>query len=103
MVDPHQSAEMDRLDKEVLAAAAAVAAISIVREDVEAWALEAALERLGAMASLRIVSRVGKGKCGRKKEFGGERVSESFWALSLTIYKGENPRGLWPYPTVSCG
>ena len=58
MVDPSQSAEIDRFDEEVLAAAAAAAAMSIVRLDVEALALEAALERLGAMASVRNVLRV---------------------------------------------
>ena len=60
MVDPPQSAEMDRLDEEVLVAAAAAVAMSIVRLDVEALALEAVLERLGAMACLRSVLRAGK-------------------------------------------
>ena len=60
-MDPPQSAEIDRFDEEVLAAAAAAAAsMSIVRLDVDALALEAALERLGAMASVRSVLRAGK-------------------------------------------
>ena len=53
-----QSAEIDHFDEEDLAAAAA--AMSIVRLDVEALALEAALERLGAMASVRIELCAGK-------------------------------------------
>ena len=92
MVDPPQSAEIDRLDEEVLvAAAAAAAAMSMVRLDVEALALGAALERLGAMACLRSVLRTGKEMCGRKKKFGGERASEGFRNLPLTIYKGGKP------------
>ena len=58
IVDPPQSAEIERFDVEDLAAAAA--AMSIVRPDVEALALEAALERLGAMASVRSMLRAGK-------------------------------------------
>ena len=88
MVDPPQSAEMDRLDEEVLAAAAAAAAISIVRPDAEALALEAALERLGAMAYWRSELRAGKKKSGRKKKIGNERASEGFWTPPLTTYKG---------------
>ena len=57
---PPQSAEIERFDVEVLAAAAAAAAMSIVRLDVEALALEAALERLGAMASVRSMLCAGK-------------------------------------------
>ena len=53
IVDPPQSAEIDRFDVEDLAAAAAAAAMLIVLLDVEALALEAALERLGAMACVR--------------------------------------------------
>ena len=63
VVDPPQSAEIDCFDEEVLVAAAAAAAVmSTVRLDVEALALEAALERLGALACLRSVLRAGK-KC----------------------------------------
>ena len=55
-----QSAEIERFNVEVLAAAAAAGAMSIVRLDVEALALEAALERLGAMTCVRSVLRAGK-------------------------------------------
>ena len=82
MVDPLQSAEMDRFDEEVLAAA-----MSTIWLDVEALALGAALERLGAMAYLRSVLRAGKEMYGRKMKFGGERSSEGFWTLPLRIYK----------------
>ena len=67
MVDPSQSAEIDRFDEEVLAAAAAAAAMSIVRLDVKALALEAALERLGAMASVRGVLCAGKKRARGKR------------------------------------
>ena len=60
IVDPPQSAEIDRFDEEDLVAAAAAAAMSIVLLDVEALALEAALERLGAMTYVR--SRLCAGK-----------------------------------------
>ena len=78
MVDPPQSAEMDCFDEKVLAAAA-VAAMSIVRLDEEALALEAVLERLGAMAYVRSELHAGKKMSGRKKKIGGERASEGFW------------------------
>ena len=60
IVDPPQSTEIERFDVEDLAAAAAAAAMSIVRLDVEALALEAALERLGAMACVRSMLCAGK-------------------------------------------
>ena len=60
IVDPPQSAEIERFDVEVLAAAAAAAAMSIVRLGVETLAVEAAFERLGAMAYVRGVLRAGK-------------------------------------------
>ena len=89
MVDPPQSVEIDRLDEEVLAAAAAAAAaMSIVRLDEEALALEAALERLVAMASVRSVLCAGKKCTERGRRFGGEGASEDFWTLPLAIYKG---------------
>ena len=87
MVDPPQSAEIDRFDEEVLAAAAAAAAMSTVRLDVEVLALEAALGRLGAMAYWRSELRAGKKKSERKKKIGGERASEGFWTPPLAIYK----------------
>ena len=78
IVDPPQSAEIDRFDVEDLAAAAAAAAMLIVLLDVEALALEAALERLGAMAFLRSELRAGKKMSARKKKIGSERASEGF-------------------------
>ena len=98
MEEPPQSVEMDRLDEEVLAAAAAM---SIVWLDEEALALGAALERLGAMAYLQSELRTGKEICGKKKKFEGEKASEGFWSLPLTIYKGGNPRKLRPRPMVN--
>ena len=76
IVDPPQSAEIDRFDEEDLVVAAAAAAMSIVWLDVEALALEAALVRLGAMAfvwSVRGVLRAGKRKTKEKRNLGGER------------------------------
>ena len=59
--------EIECFDEEVLAAAAAAAAMSIIRLDVEVLALEAALERLGAMASVRGVLRAGKKRARGKR------------------------------------
>ena len=86
-VDPPQSAEIDLLDDEDLAAAAAVAAMSTVLLDEEALALEAVLVRLGAMAYVRSELRAGKKMSGRKKKIGGERAREGFWTPPLAIYK----------------
>ena len=88
VIDPPQSAEIDRFDEEVLAAAAAAAAMSTVRLDVEVLALEATLERLGGMVYWQSELRAGKKKSGRKKKIGGERASEGFWTPPLTTYKG---------------
>ena len=85
--DPPQSAEIDRLEED-LAAAAAAAAMSIVLLDVEALALEAALERLGAMACERSVLCAGKKMSGRKKKIGGERASKGFGTPPSAIYQG---------------
>ena len=89
MVDPSQSAEINRFDEEVLAAAAATAAMSIVRLDEGALALEAALERLGAMAYLRSELRAGKKMSGRKKKIGGERASEGFGPHPWQFIRGK--------------
>ena len=62
-VDPAQSAEIDLLDDDDLAAATAVAAMSTTLPVEEALDLEAPLVRLGAMACVRSglgVLRAGK-------------------------------------------
>ena len=84
-MDPPQSAEIDLLDDEDLAAAAAVAAMSIVLLDEEALALGAILVRLGAMAYVRSergLLREGKKRAREKKDFGVKGTSE---VLVLTL------------------
>ena len=91
IVDPPQSAEIERFDEEDLAAAAAAAAMSIVLLDVEALALEAALVRLGAMAfvrSVRDVLRAGKKGARGRREIWGRKGQVRFWSLPFAIIRG---------------
>ena len=68
-VDPPQSAEIDRLDEDF--AAAAAAAMSTVLLDEEALALGAVFVRLGAMACGRCVLSAGRDE----REEKGENLS----------------------------
>ena len=72
IVDPPQSAEIDRFDED-LAPAAAAAAMSTVLLDEEALALGATLLRLGAMASGRCVPSAGKQGAKRKEKLRRKR------------------------------
>ena len=87
--DPPQSAEIERFDVEVLAAAAA--AMSIVRLDVEALALEAALEHLGAMASMRGVLRAGKKRARGRRNLEAKGTSEGFGPYPSQFIRGYKP------------
>ena len=66
-MDPPQSAEIDRFDED-LAAAAAAAAMSTVLLDEGALALGAAFARLGAMGSGQCVLSAGRGERKEKGE-----------------------------------
>ena len=66
-VDPPQSAEIDRLDED-FAAGAAAAAMSTVLLDEEALALGAVFARLGAMVSGRCVLSAGRDERKEKGE-----------------------------------
>ena len=92
-VDPPQSAEIDLLDDEDLAAAA-VAAMSTVLLDEEALPLEATLVRLGAMEYVRSergVLRAGKKHARGRREIWERKGPAKFWSLPLVIYKGVKP------------
>ena len=80
-----------RFDLEDLAAAAAAAAMSIVLLDVEVLALEAALERLGAMASVRGVLRAGKKRAERKENLEAKGTSEGFGSYPSQFIGKEKP------------
>ena len=79
-VDPLQSAEIDRFDEDLAAAAAAT--MSTVLLDEEALALGATLVRLGAMASGRCVLSAGKQGAKRK---GNSRRKGQVRVLGLTL------------------
>ena len=83
-VDPPQSAEIDLFDDEDLAAAAAAAAMSMVLLDVEALALE----RLGAMASVRGVLRAGKKGAKGKRNLEAKGTSEGYGPYPLQFIRG---------------
>ena len=75
-VDPPQSAEIDRLDEDFVAAAA-VAAMSTILLAEEALALEVPLEaRLGAMVDVRCKGKMLRGKeesAGEMETLGNEK------------------------------